>query len=74
MLNGGSLTAHLWMLYGVLAFRGASSMQDERALSARCVAKVLLEILPHLVTVRAQPYTASPLSWNLLRHEDAVHA
>ena len=74
VLNGGAVISHLRMLHGMLALRGASCTQDERALGARCMAKVLLEILPRLVTVRAQPCRATPLSRSLLIQEDALRA
>ena len=59
MLDGSSLSAHLNMVRGRLALGGASCKRSE--LDMRCVAKVLLQTAPQLVTVRAPRRRATPL-------------
>ena len=51
VLDASSLSTHLWILRGRLAISGASFARSD--IGARCVAKVLLQIIPRLVTVRA---------------------
>ena len=59
VLDGSSLSAHLWMVRGRLAIGGASCKRSE--LGARYMAKVLLQTAPRLLTVRrrATPLPAS---------------
>ena len=63
LLDGSSLSAHLWMVRGRLALCDASCTQSE--LGAGCVAKVLLQLAPRLATVRApwRGATSLPACW-----------
>ena len=62
MLDGSSLSAHLWIVRGHLALDGASCTQKELMRSVRCVAKVILHIAPRLTEVRARRCAGPPHS------------
>ena len=51
VLDGSSLTAHLRVARGTFHLRGVSSTQQE--LGARCVAEMLLHLMPRLVEAHA---------------------
>ena len=50
VLDGCSLSAHLCIAGGIFNISGVSSTQQE--LGARCVAEVLLQLMPRLAEVR----------------------
>lgn len=54
MLDGSSLSTHLWLVRGMLALGGASCTQKQLMLSVRCVAKMILHTAPRLTKVCAR--------------------
>ena len=59
-LDGTSLVAHLWMIYGLLRLPANSCTQEELVHAVRGVAEVLLQTTARLQQVRARHDTGLP--------------